>query len=724
MRFWKKYKKSIKKASKYSVIGSSLIVAACVVGFVILDAMYPFPMQRLEELKRRRSSTVVLDRDGNLLRAFLGQDDSWTLWLDDVEQCKTMKNAMIAAEDRRFYLHCGVDPVAIVRAVVSNIFTRRRMSGASTLTMQLMRMSLDHHQRSWKHKFIEIFRALQCERVMSKEQILAWYLNFAPFGSNINGIGSASRIYFQKQPDQLTAEEAAMLAGLVQAPSRLLPYRYPGRAEKRRQVILYRMYKNSFISRERMFSAYAEPLRCSRNSIPVKAPHFAAMLAVKYSGLQVVSTLDARLQYHADYILKQALKDAPKGANGAVVVVNNNDGAVRAFVGSSGLNNAAGQINYAVIPRGPGSLLKPFIYLDAFERGMASPATMFDDKASSFSGYAPRNYDRKWHGKVSVREALAFSYNLPAIAMLQKLGVNSFALGLNRFGLHGLMRPDHQYGLTLALGGAEFSLLELVRAYSAIARLGEMRPLRFVEDGQIAEPKRIADKDAVFLICDILKDRSRLNGRALWNNNGQPLPFAWKTGTSNNLKDAWTIAWTPDWTVGVMLTCAGSGQGGLVGIKHAAPVAATLIYVAAGNERSWYQRPGNVKSRMVCSQSGLYPARSCLNKTRDLFQNGYDHTRLCQCAKKKKILEKLRIVSPEKGTLYSNEIILRAECAKNQKIFWFADGKFIGNTTAGNTMKYHLAAGAHTITCLDNSIRQSQSVSIRIISPEVNLLIL
>jgi membrane carboxypeptidase/penicillin-binding protein PbpC len=199
-----------------------------------------------------------MDRQGKLLRAFLSRDDSWTLWRNDLSRCGNIKNAIVAAEDCRFYFHCGLDIPAIFRAIILNLASGRVKSGASTLTMQLMRMSLDHHRRSWSNKLIETFRALQCEREMSKEDILCWYLNFAPFGSNIYGVEAASRIYFCKTPEDLTPEEAALLAGLVQAPSNLLPYRYPEKAEKRRQVILNRMYQSSYIDYDRLISARSD----------------------------------------------------------------------------------------------------------------------------------------------------------------------------------------------------------------------------------------------------------------------------------------------------------------------------------------------------------------------------------------------------------------------------------------------------------------------------------
>jgi penicillin-binding protein 1C len=656
-----------------------------------------------------------MDRQGKLLRAFLSRDDSWTLWRNDLRRCGNIKNAIVAAEDRRFYSHCGVDIPAIFRAIILNLASGRVKSGASTLTMQLMRMSLDHHRRSWSNKLVETFRALQCEREMSKEDILCWYLNFAPFGSNIYGVEAASRIYFRKTPENLTPEEAALLAGLVQAPSNLLPYRYPEKAEKRRQVILNRMYHSSYIDYDRLISARSESIRCHRNRLPVAAPHFAALLAEKYPGQQVISTIDAGLQYHAAHLLKQAVSDAPSGGNGAVIIVSNRDNTVRAFVGSAGFGSVAAQVNHATVPRGPGSLLKPFIYLTAFERGLAVPATIMDDRAVAFAGYAPRNYDRQWHGPVSIRKALAFSYNVPAVAMLDKIGVDSFTESLERFGLRVPAAPERRYGLALALGGAEFSLLELVRAYSALARLGTMLPLRFVENAPTESPERIADKDAAFLICDILKDRSRLQGRSLWKNGDSPQTFAWKTGTSNNLRDAWTIAWNPDWTVGVMLTCAGSGRNAsLVGIKNAAPTAAALIGLAAGNEHNWYRLPAQISRRPVCSRTGLLPCSACRNTTTDYFQVGFDHTVTCQCGSDQNPDSHPQLISPQSGIVYLDKITLRADGPENGEIFWFSGSRYLGRTAFGDTLSCRLSSGTHKITCSDSKGSWSQTVSIRV----------
>ncbi len=715
MKYWYKHKKHLKKSCKWATLAALMLVLLSVTVFLILDAVYPFPVERLEQLRLQRSSTVIMDRRGKLLRAFLSRDDSWTLWRNDLSGCGNIKNAIIAAEDRRFYSHCGVDLPAIFRAVVLNLASGRVKSGASTLTMQLMRMSLDHHRRSWSNKLVETFRALQCEQKMSKEDILCWYLNFAPFGSNIYGVEAASRIYFRKTPENLTPEEAALLAGLVQAPSNLLPYRYPEKAEKRRQVILNRMYQSSYIDYDRLISARSESIRCHRNRLPAAAPYFAALLAEKYPGQQVISTIDAGLQYHAAHLLKQAVSDAPPGVNGAVIIVSNRDNAVRAFVGSAGSGSVAAQVNHAAVPRGPGSLLKPFIYLTAFERGLAAPATMLDDRAVAFAGYAPRNYDRQWHGPVSIRKALAFSYNVPAVAMLDKIGVDSFIESLERFGLRVTTAPERRYGLALALGGAEFSLLELVRAYSALARLGTMLPLRFVENAPAEIPEKIADKDATFLICDILKDRSRLQGRSLWKNGDSSHTFAWKTGTSNNLRDAWTIAWNPDWTVGVMLTCAGSGRdASLVGIKNAAPTAAALIGLATGNKHNWYQVPKPISRRSVCSRTGLLPCSACRNTTTDYFQAGFDHTVTCQCGTHKNPDSHPQLVSPQAGIVYLDKITLRADGPEKGEIFWFSGSRYLGRTAFGNTLSCRLPSGAHKITCSDSKGTWSQTVSIRV----------
>lgn len=720
MRIWKPNKKHLVKAFICLSIFSPIIVLVLIASYFVLDTVYPFPVERLEQLKKRRCSTLILDRRGNLLKVFLGNDDSWTLWKNNLSGCLRMKNAIIAAEDRRFYSHHGVDPLALGRAAAMNLFSCRRTSGASTLTMQLMRMALEHRERTLSNKLIELFRAIQCERRMNKDDILSWYLNFAPFGSNIYGIGAAARIYFEKDPEHLTSEEVALLAGLVQSPSEYLPYRYPDRARARQRIILERMLDNAFIDRNALSAVDSGKLSCKRHVIPVKAPHYSSMLAHKYPGQQVVSTLDPQLQYHASNILAQSVKDAPVGTNGAVVILDNRTGAIRAFAGSAGYDTTGGQINYATRSRSPGSLLKPFIYLYAFERGIASPATMFDDCHRDFDGYAPQNYDREWHGKVTVREALAYSYNVPAVLMLKKIGVRPFADSLERFGLPRILRPDSRYGLSLALGGAEFSLLELVQAYSVIAGLGRSKSLRFIEADPIVEKQSGIDRDAAFLICDILKDKTRLNGRLLWKSESCELPFAWKTGTSNNLNDAWTIAWTPDWTIGVMLTCAGSRrQSSLVGIKHAAPLAADLIRLASNGKPIWYRKPDGVDERIVCTQSGLLPSLSCVSRGTELFQSGFNHTSTCECMKDNPRVKRLCIISPVNNRTYNGAVVFKAESSDKDRLFWFVDGKYRGETCYGDTILFRAKPGKYCITCSESSSGVSRSVSIRIQGTEV-----
>ncbi len=716
----------------------------------ILDYCYPFPTAMLDELKSQRASAIVLDNHGKILRPFLSTQDNWLLWNDNPKRYKQLCQAFIAAEDRRFYQHNGIDYLATGRAFFTNILYMRRVSGASTLTMQLMRMAMQHHRRTLSNKIVELFRAWQCEQLYSKDDIMNYYLNLAPFGSNIYGVTAAAKIFFAKTPDELTVAEAALLAGLVQAPSRYLPYRHQQRALKRRNIVLYRMFKNGFITRQQWLLAYKTPVIAQRNALPFNSPHFALLIAPQH-GREIVTTIDAEIQQLARYKLHSAVS-VKGGINGAIIVVENRTGAVRAFIGSAGFKTSPqGEVNYATQRLNTGSLLKPFIYLQAFQRGLALPSTIINDQPRQFTNYTPRNFDQQWHGKVTVREALSYSYNIPSVTMLQKVGIANFVDFMLDLDCAPLPHTQEYYGLSMALGSVPYSLLDITRAYVTLARLGNKTPLRYIRLRQNSEDStsnsdkstinnntafcvrrtqataQTMDSSAAYLICDILKDQTRLSGRRLAADSSKQVNFAWKTGTSNQYREAWTVAWNPQWTVGVMLTAnLPDSKTKLIGIQDAAPLAASIITAISANHNCWYVKPANITTRKICSVTGLVPSGNCSHSITALSINGRTMTKYCQCGQlaQKTVknssnlaTQNIIIKQPINGTIYlanksGKELILTAT-SKQQKLFWFADGNFIGESISGKPIHHHLSLGKHHITCSDVLGHQS-SITITI----------
>jgi len=612
-----------------------LVLALAWPACLVLSLMFPFPQEQLREARRAGISTVVLDRQGGLLRAFIGKNDQWMIWRGLDEIGPHLVEATVAVEDKRFYSHPGVDPLAIARATWTNVTRWRTVSGASTITMQLVRR-LEDRPRTLVSKVVEAFRALQLEGLLDKKQILEWYLNLAPYGGNLVGVEAASLSYFRKRARDLTLAEAALLAGLPQAPSRLRPDRHPGRAKARRDHVLRRMRECGRITGEGLAIALNEPVRVRRTPFPFSAPHFARLVRERNPGRGVLrTTLDRRIQALSENAVREAV-DGLRGAgisNGAVVVIENADAAVRALVGSCDFSSEEdqGQVNGATAPRSPGSALKPFTYALAFERGICTPALTLADVPSSYTGYEPENYDQLYHGPVTAREALSASLNIPAVRLLNGVGHADLLAFLRELGLTTLKKDAGHYGLALTLGSAEVTLLELTHAYATLARLGLHRPYRLLEDQPLPPGRRVLSEGAAYVIADVLSDTGRLGGRPLWRSEQGQIRMAWKTGTSYGHRDAWTVAYTPDYTVGVWLgNFSGKPARDLVGIRAAAPVAARILDQIYGRRSAtWFAAPESVGTRAVCALSGMPPGDHCKTVVGDLYVRGRSSERPC-----------------------------------------------------------------------------------------------
>ncbi len=614
---------------------TGVCLALAVVAFHVLSLLFPFPEAKLETLRREREAVLVQDREGNLLRPFLSADESWLFWASRDEISPRLVEAIIAVEDERFRIHPGVDPIAIVRAAWSNFRRGRIVSGASTLTMQVVRMQ-DPRPRTYTTKAAEAFRALQLERLRSKDRLLEIYLNLAPFGGNLVGVEAASLSYFRKHAKDLTLGEAALLAGLVQSPTRLRPDRHPERARQRRDHVLERMKICGYISKEQLTVALKEPVWVKRNRFPFEAPHFARMVFRRHTGVPVLrTTLDGHIQQVAETALREQVDSLrPAGVtNGAVVVVENPTAAVRALVGSCDFFSIedCGQINGPTAARSPGSAVKPFTYALAFERGVACPSTVLADVPRNFTGYEPENYDHRHRGPVTARQALAHSLNVPAVDLLREVGLGRLHALLKECGLSTLTREADHYGLALTLGSAEARLLELTNAYAALARLGMYKPYRLLEDEPLRRGRQVLSSGAAYLVADVLSDMKRLGGACLWKSERSQIRMAWKTGTSYGHRDAWTIAYTPEYTVGVWLgNFSGEPSRALVGIEAAAPVAARIMdQIHADKTSTWYVRPESVGVHDVCAASGMPIGEHCPLSSRALYLRNRSTTKPC-----------------------------------------------------------------------------------------------
>lgn len=443
-----------------------------------LDALFPPDLTRA-----RQASVVIVDREHEILRAFQSKDGAWRLptSVEDVDPRYLVLLRM--TEDRRFDSHWGVDPLAALRAVRQWASTGRIVSGASTLTMQAARL-LEPRPRGLGAKLHQMARALQIEERLGKDEILAIYLTLAPFGGNLEGVRAASLAYFGKEPRRLTLGEATLLVALPQSPERLRPDRHPEAARAAREKVLRRLAVAAVISEAQMQEAMSEPLPATRLAFPVHAPHLAQHLVRKAAPGAVVATeIDGTLQRGIEALARREAGRFDDGADLAILVVENRDRSVRAYVGGADFFGPHGQIDLARAARSPGSALKPFIYGLAFEDRIVHPASLIEDAPTRFGDYAPRNFDRQFQGVVSVRDALRESLNIPAVALLDRVGPARFVGDLRAAGARvSFARLAGNPSLPVALGGLGISLADLTLLYTALADYGEAAPLKLTRE--------------------------------------------------------------------------------------------------------------------------------------------------------------------------------------------------------------------------------------------------
>ncbi|HEY7500305.1 MAG TPA: penicillin-binding protein 1C [Vicinamibacterales bacterium] len=596
---------------------------------------------------RDAASTVVVDRHGLPLYESRSGDGTRSVHLDAHALPPVLVAATIAAEDRRFRSHFGVDPIAVARALRQNIAEGRVVEGGSTISQQVAKLLLNRQSpkrsRGFREKIREAVLALRLEHRYSKQEVLALYLNLAAYGNQIVGAGKASRVYFGSDPSMLTAAQAAFLAGLPQRPSGYNPFRNREPALARQRTVLRRMQSAGALTSAQAGEARDERLRFTKASSPFLAPHFVEMVLASAGPdrpARIVTSLDARLQADVAGIIQshRPALDRHGASNVAVVVLDNASGEWLAWEGSGDYSDVehGGAIDGARTPRQPGSTLKPFTYALAFESGY-TPATVLPDVPSHFPTaeegvlYSPRNYDGRYRGPLLARRALAGSENVPAVALLSDVGVPTLLRFLNRAGMSSFDRTPAYYGLGLTLGNAEVKLHELVAAYAAFARGGEwLEPAWELGRARSRDRsrQRVMTHQTAYWITDILSDgaaREFIFGRG--GSLEFPFSVAVKTGTSQAYHDNWTIGFTRDVTIGVWVgnfdrtpLKSSTGVTGAAPIFHAVMLAATrrLHSASGGHDTSpIVAAPDGLVEREICALSGM-PANSwCPSRGRE-----------------------------------------------------------------------------------------------------------
>lgn len=548
-----------------ALAAASLIVAMIFAAWVVW--LGPLPLAQAREV-----STTIVDRNGKLLRAYAMADGRWRLPVDARASVDpSYLRLLLAYEDRRFRTHRGVDPLALLRAALQFATHGHIISGGSTITMQLARLMEPRRERSVYAKLRQIVRAFEIERQMSKDEILNLYLAMAPYGGNLEGIRAASIAYFGKEPKRLSLAESALLVALPQSPETRRLDRNPEAARAARNRVLDRMVEERIVSEEDAANAKAVAVPRLRKPMPVLAPHSAdqAMASVKATPV-IALTLDSNLQKVLEALARDRAVALGPNISVAILAADNASGDVLARVGSPDYfdEHRAGQVDMTRAVRSPGSTLKPFIYGLAFEDGFVHPESLIDDRPFRFGSYAPQNFDMTFQGTVAVRRALQMSLNVPAVALLDRVGASRLSSRLKQAGANLVLPTDEAPGLAMGLGGVGITLQDLVQLYSGLARLGTTRPLREIaslrEDKR--DPLRLLDQVAAWQVGNVLLGTPPPE-------NGVPNRIAFKTGTSYGYRDAWSIGFDGRLTIGVWVGRPdGAPAPGIVGRTAAAPI--------------------------------------------------------------------------------------------------------------------------------------------------------
>jgi penicillin-binding protein 1C len=586
---------------------------------------------------------VVLDRDRKLLREVQLGGRATENAVKLPELSPWLVPALVAAEDARFFEHPGVDPLSVLRALSQLVVERRVVSGASTLTQQLAR-NLELRPRTAAGKLREMALALRIEASLSKTQILEQYLSRIEFGPGLVGIDAASRHYFRKPARALDLSEAAALVSLPRGPSLYDPRRRPQLLERRRLRVLSRMAAQGLVTREQLSRAELTPMRIAEPLIARGAEHLSFALAERQAtqaGARTQwlrTTLSAELQREAEQLAQAALPAlAAHGGDAlSLVALDNASGDVLAYVGSPGYFDAEklGANDGVVARRQPGSALKPFVYAAALEQLGYSAATLLPDLPRDYrvpgGSFAPRNYDQRFRGPVLLRQALGSSLNMPALAVSEQLGPSKLLQTLHEFGFASLERPAEHYGVGLALGDGEVTLLEVVSAYAALARGGELVPARLVlerSSGPVPNPpsRRVLRADVAALVTDMLSDdAARAAGFGRDSVLNLPFAVAAKTGTSKGFRDNWALGYTREVTVGVWVgNFDGRPLRDASGITVAGPVFHDLMLAAMrGRDAAPLFEHEALAHVEVCALSGKLPSQACQARRSESFVHG------------------------------------------------------------------------------------------------------
>ncbi|MDO4871105.1 MAG: PBP1A family penicillin-binding protein [Candidatus Saccharibacteria bacterium] len=637
--------RNLKAWQKVAVIVGPIAIITVIVP-LITYVYFARDISNKERLMNRNNTGVVLfDKNGEVIYQTGNARHRDLVKLNDISDYT--KKALLSSEDKDFYKHSGVSLTGVVAALYANIITGGKNFGGSTLTQQLAKNTLLTNQKSFLRKYQELSIAIAIERTYSKDEILEMYLNSVYYGENSFGIHDAAKTYFNKTPAELNLAESAMLIGLLPAPSAYSPIsgniEY---AKQRQKTVLTRMVNNGAITEQQKQDAINTQLSYAPKVSPQDkspAPHFVEMvmsdLYKKYdeetltrSGFQITTSLDLNMQRELQQMVSNNMRSIRLngGSNASAIAIDPKTGGVRAMVGSYDWNDEKfGKVNMATARRQPGSSFKPIYYAEALANGVITPSTILEDAPTNFNGYQPKNALRNYNGDVTVRKALNWSLNIPAVKVMQKLGVSKSVEAAKRMGITTLGSTS-DYGLSLALGAAEAKLIDMTHVYAAFANEGDQQPIKFIEDMKSKydervtidnnKPKQVISKEGAYLISNILSDNSARSGMFGSSLNIPGKKVAVKTGTTDDQRDAWTIGYTPDLAVGVWVgnndnTPMLSGGG-----IQAGPIwRSAMQKFSARQSGNPFTQPSGIVERDTCYGTGRLASRSGQNTYKEVY---------------------------------------------------------------------------------------------------------
>jgi penicillin-binding protein 1C len=579
-----------------------MVPIAVVLLLVLADRLWPLPLKELQPAR------VVVAEDGTPLWRFADAQGVWRYPVTPEDVSPDYLQALLTYEDRWFWYHPGINPFSVIRAAWQDLSGGEIVSGGSTLTMQVARL-IDPHPRTFTGKLWQAWRAMQLEWHLSKRDILTLYLNRAPFGGTVEGVGAASWTWLGKPPSQLTKSEAALLAVLPQAPSWLRPDRWPERAQAARNKVLERMVALHVWPKELVEEIYPEPVWLAPRQMPQLAPLLSRRLLAMSSQQKIVSTVDAGLQRQIEALASGWKSQLPPRTSMAVLVVDHATMKVRAYLGSVDLDDDSrfGHVDMISSIRSPGSVLKPFVYGMGLDQGLIAAESLLQDVPRRFGDYRPGNFDTGFHGAVSASEALTRSLNLPAVQLLEAVGPKFLAASLRNVGLTLRFPPAAEPNLSLVLGGTGARMDQIVAAYSAFARNGLAAGLRFMPEQPLLE-RPLLSPGAAWIVRRILAGEAKPLADSLLPG---VVPLAVKTGTSYGYRDAWAIGVNPRYLIGVWVGRPdGTPVAGQFGFASAVPVLNqinNLLMTSPGFRGNWLPvdpRPATVSAGSLCWPGG------------------------------------------------------------------------------------------------------------------------